>query len=821
MLSALFPGHLAAQEKSGPYAGKLPRIITYADDKPGYLNIPPPESYRKALKSEGQLRSEFNMIVLYPPDTAVNAVAEEAGRIWASLLYSDVPVNVKVEFRDMGNPDILGGTAPYGMHVVKNNGYLPPRRYPTALAEKLRGENLNSNLPDIEVEMNSTFNWYFGLEGPVPSGKHDFLTVLLHEIGHGLGWFGGFGVNNGNGYQVWTADPPVFDHYVKNVSGQQLLDTSIFPNNSTDLADELQSGRIYFRSNTVLRELSEIPELYAPDEWNDGSSIYHLDEIYDTKYSGRDALMTYSISAREVIHDPGPITTMMFYEMGWVHTRILHDSLKDRESLADPFTVEAVLMSDTSLIDTAINVLYSLDKGSVFNTINMTGTGNPHEFSAELPMDSTGLFVEYYITAVDTFGREYTLPAMAPERTFRFYIGADTISPRIEHDPVGSIPISQDSVRFQATVEDNLGVDTVKLEYKINGVEQQTMGLSHDSLENYSAYVVFSQGELSAGDIISYRFSARDASLGMNTAYMPDTGYYSFSALNFQDQYENDFELASDMNDFEITGTFGRDKPTGFSSWGLHTEHPYPSPEESEQEYDYYAQLITPIRVNEGNSIMTFDEIAFIEPGMDEYTWEDDNFFDFVIVEVRESGGQWQALIPGYDCRAQEEWADSWNQASMVGNYNQAVPAESMIRTRLIDFRDPLSPWQDGDILQIRFHIHADPFAFGWGWMIDNLKIQLTGLAVEDFPMIRQTARVYPNPSTGMLNVQLQIMVEVEELRVSVMDMMGRQILHETYGYPGQDFSHQFYLNELPAGVYLIQFTAGNQRIMKKIVLTR
>ncbi|MCK7534680.1 MAG: hypothetical protein MZV63_28610 [Marinilabiliales bacterium] len=44
--------------------------------------------------------------------------------------------------------------------------------------------------------MNATFNkevkWYFGTDGNTPELLYDFVTVVLHEIGHGLGFTGFF-----------------------------------------------------------------------------------------------------------------------------------------------------------------------------------------------------------------------------------------------------------------------------------------------------------------------------------------------------------------------------------------------------------------------------------------------------------------------------------------------------------------------------------------------------------------------------------------------------------------------------------------------------
>ena len=43
---------------------------------------------------------------------------------------------------------------------------------------------------DIITSFNShaAVDWYFGTDGNTPSRRRDFVSVVLHEIGHGLGF---------------------------------------------------------------------------------------------------------------------------------------------------------------------------------------------------------------------------------------------------------------------------------------------------------------------------------------------------------------------------------------------------------------------------------------------------------------------------------------------------------------------------------------------------------------------------------------------------------------------------------------------------------
>ena len=77
------------------------------------------------------------------------------------------------------------------------NAPLPDTLYPIALANSLAGTDLSSQT-DIEVTVNSNeeltntqsgnFTWYYGFDSNGPFGTIDFLDVISHELGHGLGF---------------------------------------------------------------------------------------------------------------------------------------------------------------------------------------------------------------------------------------------------------------------------------------------------------------------------------------------------------------------------------------------------------------------------------------------------------------------------------------------------------------------------------------------------------------------------------------------------------------------------------------------------------
>ena len=139
-----------------------------------------------------------------------NVLAAAADR-WSALLLSDVPIEVDVDFEDFGGSSAGGITLAGALNttVAQNfvNAPLPNTLYPIALANSLAGTDLSSQ-SDIEVSVNSneelsnsasgTFTWYYGFDGNGPFGTIDFLDVISHELGHGLGFAANVSSTTGN-----------------------------------------------------------------------------------------------------------------------------------------------------------------------------------------------------------------------------------------------------------------------------------------------------------------------------------------------------------------------------------------------------------------------------------------------------------------------------------------------------------------------------------------------------------------------------------------------------------------------------------------------
>lgn len=243
---------------------------------------------------------------------AARAAFERAVGIWASSVTSTVPITVKARFAPLGR-DVLGSAGPTLIWRDFRNAPQANTFYPDAVANKRAGRQLDPR-PDIQAHFSSNFtNWWFGA-GAAPAGKFDFTAVVLHELGHGLGFVGAGNVSGGQGTVRLAGDPLAYDRNTETGGGAALLS---FPDPSAQLANQLTSNNIFFDSARVRRANGgNRAKLFAPPQWQQGSSYSHLNEA--TYGPGnRNSLMTPAIGPGETIRTAGPITLAIFRSTGW------------------------------------------------------------------------------------------------------------------------------------------------------------------------------------------------------------------------------------------------------------------------------------------------------------------------------------------------------------------------------------------------------------------------------------------------------------------------------------------------------------------------
>ena len=252
------------------------------------------------------------------PNEAVVAFESAIG-IWGGILESNQTIEVDACWVVLPS-NILGSAGALAYDYNFPNAPVANTWYPIAVANGIAGEDRAPGVSDIVANFNSNYsNWYFGTDGNPANNQYDFTTVILHEVGHGLGFSGSMRVDNETDTTVsWgggTNMPISYDRFTENGSNQALINTALFPNNSAALTAQVTSGDIFFDGPEASAANGNSPvELYSPSSWNQGSSYSHLGESYN---GTNEALMTYSLSQGEVQHNPGPVIRAMLNDMGW------------------------------------------------------------------------------------------------------------------------------------------------------------------------------------------------------------------------------------------------------------------------------------------------------------------------------------------------------------------------------------------------------------------------------------------------------------------------------------------------------------------------
>ena len=271
--------------------------------------------------------------------------------------------------------------------------------------------------------------------------------------------------------------------------------------------------------------------------------------------------------------------------------------------------------------------------------------------------------------------------------------------------------------------------------------------------------------------------------------------------LTARNGYVNDFNSATT----DFSGDLTVNTAAGFSNGAINSAHPYGTNK------DLIYTLRIPIVVAATNATLQYDDIALVEPGDPGSVFGDSNFWDYVIVEASK-GGEWIPLLPGYDCRSDAAWSTAFNA--------NASGTPGMFRTHTVNLRDHFNV---GDEVLIRFRLFADQFVDGWGWTIDNLKIQegLVGVENETIPTQFELAQNYPNPFNPSTIIKYALPKE-EKVTLKVYNNVGELVV--TLVNEVQSVGvHQvtFNASRLASGVYFYKIEAGEFSQTKKLILMK
>lgn len=778
--------------------------ICYAGKKISRFYIPPPKEFFRKERS----KSGGSITIYYTGfSSQAKTAMDYAASILETMLPPDTKLTITASWEKITTSGILAQstvtTIVAGSQIDALN---PLSYYPISLAEKIAGKSLNSDLEgDITLAVNSSVNWYLGTDGQTPTQKYDLVTVVIHEICHGLGFYDSFTSDGTIGSYGFGSFPVIYDTFVENLSGNRLTDTLKFLNNSAELRSQLIGGLLYFNGPLLRKYTSgSRAKLYAPSTWDAGSSISHLDESGTLRVN---SLMTPFIDLGEAIHDPGKYTFSILGDLGWINTRIIHKPTGDTENHLSKIPLQISVNSDTLYDHNKVGMVFSFNNFLTIDTLYLTSPGSNDSYSTTITIPQYNSQLQYYFFAEDVFLRLYRSPSLFKDypkiknNRYHIFIGTDTVKPVIIHTPVPYYMQAVDSLKYNARITDNLGIDSAYVEYKVNSGPSKFIRLNKGNADVYSIGINARSLLLKGRDSIQYRIFAIDTARVPNIAVLPKTGFFIthieeiFSTVS--KVYSTDFSNAGP--DFFNIG-FSVTKPAGFNKYGLNTKHPYESSEDNLKTIDYTSVLRYPLKFDESGMLFSFNELVLVEPGKLGSVFGSPDFYDYVIVDGSKNFGKtWFNLIDGYDSRLYPAWETAYN-SSMVGDNSTFVGTESMLQKHTFLYR-PSANISEGDTILVRFRLFSDPLANGWGWVIEDLKI---GPLIDALPeLTTRPVVVYPNPGKGLIKIStdFQGQERYKPLHYSIFNAAGICLINATTSGSPETLVD---ISDYPAGMYII-----------------
>lgn len=245
-----------------------------------------------------------------------------AADLWGAALTSAVPIRIAARFNPMGGSATsatLGSCGPAAVFRDFVGASRASTWYVSAQASSLAGSDVDGSLDDMSAQFNSDVDngtvlgatdWYYGYDGNAGYDV-EFLRVVRHEIGHGLGFLSL--VSAGTGAKLAGYDDAYMVHLENHATGVPYPAMT----DAERLAANTSTGNLHWTGpNVVALSGSYVAgvhatghvQMYAPNPYQAGSSVSH----FDTALSPNELM-----EPSHTVDSTWDLTLRLLSDLGW------------------------------------------------------------------------------------------------------------------------------------------------------------------------------------------------------------------------------------------------------------------------------------------------------------------------------------------------------------------------------------------------------------------------------------------------------------------------------------------------------------------------
>lgn len=230
----------------------------------------------------------FEIIYSDPAGTGFNdgedgkerrAALEAATAAWSAVIQGTVTIKIDATMKPAEPNEDGSENSLLASAGAVDYQDMDGKSVPYALAWQLLNRRAkNDGTADIQVDVNEDVDWDLALDGEAEDGKASFVYTLIHEIGHGLGFIDSYDPETG---QFMNGKPFPYDQFLNRGSGAR---NPVLSHAAAELKRDVTSNDLFFNGANAVeasrRSIKPLPmiKLYAPDPYEPGSSIAHVDQ---------------------------------------------------------------------------------------------------------------------------------------------------------------------------------------------------------------------------------------------------------------------------------------------------------------------------------------------------------------------------------------------------------------------------------------------------------------------------------------------------------------------------------------------------------------